>query len=140
MAVDLTIIQKRLQKLEEYIKILREYQTVPLEKFKQDIQIHSTVERQFELAIACILDVGNHITAAQSLRSPEDYRDIITVLGEENIIPQDFAKPLAPVANFRNILVHEYITLDLDIVYQHLQADLDAFVKFAKYISEYLQL
>lgn len=140
MAVELMIIQKRLQKLEEYIKILREYQAVPLEKFKQDIQIHSTVERHFELAIECILDVGNHIIAAQSLRSPEDYRDIITVLGEENIIPQDFAKPFAPVANFRNILAHEYITLDLDIVYQHLQTDLNDFVKFAKYISEYLQL
>ena len=140
MAVDLTIIQKRLQKLEEYIKILREYQTVPLEKFKQDIQIHSTVERQFELAIECILDIGNHIIAAQSFRSPDDYRDFITVLGEEDIIPQDFAKSFAPVANFRNILAHEYITLDLDIVYQHLQADLDDFVKFAKYISKYLQL
>ena len=61
MAVDLTIIQKRLQKLENYIKILREFKEIPLEKFKQNLQIHSTVERHFELAIECVLDIGNHI-------------------------------------------------------------------------------
>ncbi|MCK5492784.1 MAG: DUF86 domain-containing protein [Candidatus Omnitrophica bacterium] len=140
MAVDLVIIQKRLQKLEDYIKILREYQIVPLEKFKQDLQIHSTVERHFELAIECLLDIGNHIISAQSFRNPEDYRDIIAILGEENVIPSDFAKSFTPIASFLNILVHEYITLDLDIVYKYLQSNLDDFVKFTKSIIEYLDL
>ena len=140
MAVDPIIIQKRLQKLENYIKILREYKEVPLEKFKQDLQIHSTVERHFELAIECILDIGNHIISAQSFRNPENYRDIIIIMGEEDVIPQSFAESLAPIANFRNILVHEYIALDLDIVYQYMQAGLDDFVKFVKHVVDYLEL
>ena len=140
MAVDLMIIQKRLQKLENYIRVLREYKEVPPKEFKQNIQIHSTVERHFELAIECILDIGNHIIAAQSFRSPEDYRDIITILGEEKVIPEDFAQSFASIANFRNILVHEYITLDLDLVYQYLHTSLDDFIKFTKYIAKYLDL
>lgn len=140
MEADHLIIQKRLQKLEGYIKALREYQNVTIDEFKKNLSLHLAVERLFELAIESVLDIGNHIISACSFRPPENYRDIINILGEERVIPAEFANSFAPIASFRNVLVHEYVDLDLDIVYKYLQERLDEFTKFAKYIVDYLNL
>jgi len=50
-------------------------------------------------------------------------------MGELGVLPVDFSQRLAPIAGFRNILVHEYISVDWDQVYENLQRleDLDRF-------------
>ncbi len=51
---------------------------------------------------------------------PRDYYESILRLGELDVLPADFAKRLAPLAGFRNILVHEYLVVDWDKVYRNL--------------------
>ena len=57
------------------------------------------------------------------------YYEAILIMGELGVLPVDFSQHLAPIAGFRNILVHEYISVDWDQVYKHLQRleDLDRF-------------
>lgn len=54
------------------------------------------------------------------------------------IIPQDFANRILPMAGLRNILVHEYSKIDLNIIYRQLQ-NLDDFRTFQKHIIEFLE-
>jgi uncharacterized protein YutE (UPF0331/DUF86 family) len=42
------------------------------------------------------------------------------------------------MAKFRNVLVHLYLEVDLRKVYHYIQSDLDDFVLFAKYVSDYI--
>ncbi len=53
------------------------------------------------------------------------------------MLPQEFATALAPLAGFRNVLVHEYVALDWDLVYQHL-ARLKDFERFAGHVRTWL--
>jgi uncharacterized protein YutE (UPF0331/DUF86 family) len=57
---------------------------------------------------------------------------------ELGVLPPEFARKLAPIAGFRNILVHEYLGLDWNEVYSNLQK-IDDLVKFAEYIKEWLK-
>jgi uncharacterized protein YutE (UPF0331/DUF86 family) len=59
-------------------------------------------------------------------------------LGELGVLPQDFAQHLAPLAGFRNILVHEYLAVDWQEVYRHLQ-QLDDLARFAELVRERLR-
>ena len=48
------------------------------------------------------------------------------------------SKRLAPMAGFRNILVHEYLEIDRHRVYRVLKNDLSDFERFIKAVSKLL--
>jgi uncharacterized protein YutE (UPF0331/DUF86 family) len=56
------------------------------------------------------------------------------ILGRAGVLPSDFAEHLAPIAGFRNILVHDYLDIDWDEVYSNLQHldELDAYMEHIK--------
>jgi uncharacterized protein YutE (UPF0331/DUF86 family) len=58
---------------------------------------------------------------------------------KEGVLPSTFAEHLAPIAGFRNILVHEYLVVDPAKLYDiliHGRTDLQ---EFGQRIVEYLQ-
>ncbi|MCS7220623.1 MAG: DUF86 domain-containing protein [Anaerolineae bacterium] len=68
-----------------------------------------------------------------------DHLEVLkSCLEREKVLPMAFARRLAPMAGFRNILAHEYLAIDWDLVYKHLQG-LDDFYQFAHYIREWLR-
>lgn len=113
-------ISSRLSKFNEYITDLRTYRKESVDQFKEDHLLHHAAERCLQLAIESILDMAGHLIAAKGYREPRDYEDVIAVLQEEKVIPSELAQRLQGLGKFRNLLVHEYVVLDLDQVYQHL--------------------
>ena len=83
--------------------------------------------------------VGAHLLAGSGLEVPGEYRQIIVKMGQHRILPYDFAERIAPMASFRNIIVHEYLTVDPAHVYENLQHGLDDFEQFIYYVYEYLR-
>ncbi|OIQ52882.1 hypothetical protein MORE_24720 [Moorella thermoacetica] len=128
--MDLERVLRRLKRLEEYVNFLKEYQNVSLDEFLHNHQIYSTVERDLELAITCIMDIGNHIISAMDLPEPETYADIP--------ISQELARKLSGAVRFRNILAHEYMDIDRRLVYKHLQTGLGDLVEFIYGIGKFL--
>lgn len=49
-------------------------------------------------------------------------------------MPDDFLENLINMAKFRNILVHDYVPIDHEIVYSVLKNNLDDFDRFSKLI------
>lgn len=113
-------ISSRLSKFNEYVTELKTYRQRSLEQFTQDHVLHHATERCLQLAIESVLDIGSHLIAARGDREPRDYEEIVTVLAEVRVIPAELAERLRGVGKFRNLLVHEYVVLDLAQVYQHL--------------------
>jgi uncharacterized protein YutE (UPF0331/DUF86 family) len=70
-------------------------------------------------------------------RKPADYYEAFLIMGELGVLPADFARRLAPLAGFRNILTHEYLGIDWDHVYKNLQ-NLNELVTFSQYIRHWL--
>jgi uncharacterized protein YutE (UPF0331/DUF86 family) len=118
------IVTERLEKLGEYLKTLQAVQKYDLQRFKTDPFIHGAAERYLHLSIECLLDIGNHIIADRGYSKPETYSDIFRILSEENIISPVLLQELEGMAAFRNLLVHDYVRLDLDRVYRIIQEKL----------------
>lgn len=97
----------------------------------------SAVERNFQLAIECAIDIGEIIISKEELERPEDYRSVFRILGRHEIIPKAFAEDFAFAAGFRNILVHIYEEVDIDILRKLLAENLEDFGTFAFYAAEY---
>ncbi len=139
MVISREVINTRLKKLDKALQILQQSSKVSFEELLDNDVLLSAVERNFQVAIECILDIGNHIIAEKGFESPDDNEDIIRILGQEKIIPSDFAEGIKGIAGFRNILVHEYTKIDYALLYNFLTQRLDGLREFARHISIYLE-
>lgn len=131
-------INFKLEQLGEYVRILREYQPYDIEEIRNNRTLRGAVERYMEISLACMIDICEMIISSEKLRRPDTYREVILVLGQQDIIPKEFAKKLAPAAGFRNVLVHMYTDINLEKLYSYLQNDIDDLELFAEYIAKYL--
>ena len=95
------------------------------------------MERNLEIAAQCCIDISNRIISLEKAQKPNDYYEAIIRLGQLNVLPEGFARNLAPIAGFRNILVHEYLGLNWDEVYKNLQ-EIDELVRFAELVREWI--
>jgi uncharacterized protein YutE (UPF0331/DUF86 family) len=96
------------------------------------------VERNLELAAQCVIDLSHRIIALTGAPKPQDYYGAILQMGELGVVPPEVARRLAPLAGLRNILIHEYLKIDWDEVYQNLER-LEEISTFADYIRQWLQ-
>lgn len=131
-------IASKLEQLEEYVSILKGYQHFKIEDLQTDHTLKGAVERYLEIALECIIDIGEIIISREKLKRPETYQEVFLVLGEHGILPGDFAIKFAPSAGFRNILVHMYAKIDIERLYQYLQNNIEDIEQFGKYIAQYL--
>jgi uncharacterized protein YutE (UPF0331/DUF86 family) len=88
------------------------------------------VKYAFVTAIEACLDVAQHISASEGWGPPSTNADALVVLGRHGILDVDLARRLAQAVGFRNVLVHEYVTVDDAIVKRRLDdlSDLEGFV------------
>lgn len=135
--IDRRVVEERLTEMNENLKILSEMQGIDREKFKADPKIYKLAERCLHLAIECVLDVGSYIIAGKGLMKPKDYAEVIEILGERNVLPQDFANRIVGMANLRNILVHAYLKIDRDVLYEKLGM-IDDFRTFQGHILQFI--
>ena len=96
------------------------------------------VERNLEIAAQCCIDISHRIISLEKAQKPQGYYEAIIRMGGLGILPVDFAGKLAPIDSFRNILIHEYLSVDWNEVYNHLR-DLKDIIRFAELIREWLR-
>jgi len=106
-------ISSKLERLGEYVDILKGYQHFKIEDLQTDHTLKGAVERYLEIALECAIDIGEMIISKEKLKRPETYQEVFLVLGENDILPGDFAVKFAPSAGFRNRLVHMYAKIDI---------------------------
>ena len=136
--IDKNLIKKKLGELENYILTLEGLRIYSITELQKNREKFWSVEHGLQLSVQLVIDMGNHILAAIGEQEIEDYVDVIDKLGERGIIPSEFSQTIRGMAGFRNILIHEYATVDTQKVYQVLHNQLDDFRKFAKYVDAYL--
>ncbi|MDQ2881279.1 MAG: DUF86 domain-containing protein [Actinomycetota bacterium] len=88
------------------------------------------VKYTFVTAIEASVDVAQHMCASQGWGPPRDNGDAIRLLGAHGVLCADLADRLRRAVGFRNVLVHDYVEVDDDIVLERLAnlSDLDDFV------------
>ena len=105
-----------------------------MKEFLKDPYLRDIVERNLEVAAQCCIDIANRIISIEEALKPADYYESFLRLGEIGVLPMDFARRFAPIAGFRNVLVHEYLAIDWNEVYANLQnlGDLYAFLELMR--------
>jgi uncharacterized protein YutE (UPF0331/DUF86 family) len=128
-----------LRNLEEYVSQLREISKTERDAFLADSIKIGAARYYLQIAIETCLNIGNHVIATEGFRAPEDYRDIVTVLKENGILPEPFAETMSQMVGLRNRLVHLYWVIDDDRIYDNLREQLTDFEVFTRHILEFVE-
>ena len=136
--VDREVVLKRLDHLEKKLNYLQDVEQFNKEEFSNNQDIYFRYERALHLAIEAVIDLGNHLIADQNLRTPESNRDIFKVLYENELINKQLYTNLEKMAGFRNILVHDYLTLDRELEYEIIQNSIADLRKYMEIIAEHI--
>jgi uncharacterized protein YutE (UPF0331/DUF86 family) len=137
--LDREVIEQHLLNMEEALSNLNRYRGLSVEEFEQDLSLVWIAEKGLEILIQNVLDIGAHILASQIRNDWDDYGDIIIKLGKHGVIPKEFSERIQGMAGLRNILVHEYIRVDVAKIHGYLQDRLADFVDFMSHVQEYLE-
>jgi uncharacterized protein YutE (UPF0331/DUF86 family) len=133
------VLRGRLRLLAEYVSDLRELQDVDPQTYTENKLLRRAVERTLHLAIEACLDIGQHMIAREGFRLPEDNKDVIAVLGENDVLPGALLPNLIAMARFRNLIVHDYARIDDQIVLDIVKRRLGDFDAFAQAIVRYVE-
>ena len=133
------ILLKYLKELETNFINLNQIKVENIKELRSNIEKQWAILHGLQIIIQNILDIGNHILTSKGINNIETYGDIIKKLGENQIIPEGFAKSIQNLAGFRNILVHEYIMVDLEKVFFILTNKLCDVEKFIQFIASYIE-
>lgn len=136
--MDKKIIQKYLEEIEENLKLLKEFRSFSIKEL-QDKKKAWMVEHGLQVTIQNMIDVSTHILASLAVNEIETYKDVMLWLGKKKIVPEKFAQRLVKMAGLRNILVPEYLTVEIKRVWNILRKNLMDFEKFSKYVYRFIE-
>ena len=133
-------ISTHLSHLKEFVKKLEQYtEMVDKKRFLTDQMSQDAVIKTLEQISEAIINISTMVIADLGFRKPESNEDLFVVLTEEKIYPREFAGKLKGLGTFRNILVHDYIEINLDLVYNNAIQGLPIFKKFTQYIAKLIK-
>ena len=127
------VILKKINVIERCIKRVQDvYENDPTNL--QDITKQDSVILNIHRACEASIDLAMHIVSEKRLGLPQTSRDAFDMLKSQSIIDEEIAKRLKAMVGFRNIAVHDYQTINLDILKQIIEKHLGDFTNYTKQI------
>jgi uncharacterized protein YutE (UPF0331/DUF86 family) len=126
---DADLLAKKLAAIETCVQELRTLAR-PAE-IVRDVREARFVLHTLQIAIQAAIDVASHIVSDERLGEPETNRELFDRLARHGWLSADLAATMSRMAGFRNIVVHGYAGVNLEIVrdiVEHRLGDLLAFV------------
>ena len=103
-----------------------------LEDFTKQDSIILNIQRACEASI----DLAMHMVSERKLGVPKASREGFKLLQEAGILDATLAKTLMNMVGFRNIAVHDYQSLELEILQAILEKHINDFKDFTKLILQ----
>jgi uncharacterized protein YutE (UPF0331/DUF86 family) len=128
----MTYLVERLAELRRHLTHLLEIAPRVSDRsaLERDLSLHNDVLFSLLMVAQLVIDIAGDLSARRGDRF-EDYTEAVRNLMRDARFPPDLVRELERVPGFRNIVIHEYVALDLDRVVEALRRldPLDAFVR-----------
>lgn len=119
----MTYLVERLVELKRHIDHLRAIgpQVTSAAELDRNLSLHNDV--LFSLLTVCqlVIDISGDLSARRGDRF-EDYTEAVRNLRKDDRFPTQLVDHLSQLPGFRNVLVYEYVALDLDRVIEALRS------------------
>lgn len=136
--MDKDIIQKRINLMLKCLERLKRFELISFEQYRDNFDYQLIGERLIEIIVELASDINNYLLVQIYQTAPETYSASFIEAGKKRLISQNLAEELAKSAKMRNILVHQYIDVDHQIVYLAISKALDQYPRYIQEITNFL--
>jgi uncharacterized protein YutE (UPF0331/DUF86 family) len=132
----MTYLVERLAELRRHLDHLRVIAPRATDRvaLERDLSLHNDVLFSLLMVSQLVIDLAGELSARRGDRF-EDYTEAVRNLARDPRFPADLVQTLERVPGFRNVVIHEYVALDLDRVIDALH-HLDAIDRFAAIVRD----
>ncbi len=99
--------------------------------FAEDHLRQDAIGLNLQRACELSLDIANHLIKIKKLGLPQSSRDSFALLQRAGIITMPQMQALQAMVGFRNVMVHDYQNLNLDIMVDVIENHLQELLDFA---------
>ncbi len=135
--VDKEVLQRKLQKMQEYLDEIDYYKEITWSEYQGNNQIRRAVERLIQLIVDVAVDINTHSIVDAGGPPPDNAYDSFIKAAEMNFIDEKLAIEMAPSTGERNILVHDYETIDDRLIFESIP---EVAAMYKKYLLSFLKL
>ena len=128
-------IEKKIARVLNYVVILESLRDNCVERMRHDsVYRGSILYYLYMMADSCVA-LAEMVIKLKNLPKPQSYSEAIDILGEQRIIPSEFAHEFVKIAGFRNFLAHDYEKINYEeicvVMVKKLQ-DVRTYVQYVK--------
>lgn len=109
------------------------------DSFKNNYTKQDSVILNIQRACEAAIDVANHLIKEHQLGIPQSARDSFELLAKGEIVTSDIASKLKRMIGLRNIAVHDYQSLNLDILIEVINSHLTDFDRYCAQLIAHVE-
>ena len=127
------IVWNKKASIERCILQIRTYYALPGDvPFERDYLRQDAIAVNLQRACEQCIDLANHLIKIRKLGLPTESRASFQLLADNGILPRDLSKRLRSMVGFRNILVHQYQEMDIELMVRVIEEHLDDLFEFTR--------
>ena len=111
------LLQEKADVVIRCVQRVRSRMPASQQQLVQDMDIQDIVVLNLERAVQSCVDIASHVIAYSTLPAPATMADSFLLLARSAVISSELAERMRKAVGMRNLLVHEYQTINWDIVW-----------------------
>lgn len=130
------IIVNKIQSIQRCVERAREDYYKNPAGFDTDYTVQDAATLNIIRACEQAIDLANHIIKSRKMGIPTSSAESFDLLQKKQVIDRALSEKLKKMVQFRNVAIHQYKALDIEIVKSVITRDIDDLVTFADKIME----
>jgi uncharacterized protein YutE (UPF0331/DUF86 family) len=129
--MDRDVILFKIESLDRCLDRVRSKVPAAAADLSEDLDSQDVIVLNLERAVQICVDLAAHMIAELKVRAPMTMSESFARLAKAGVIDKNLMERMQKAVGFRNIAVHEYETIDWNIVYSIITKNLDDFRDYA---------
>lgn len=130
------ILWAKMSALRKHLERIRIKRTLSVDEFFNDLDRQESILFNLQMAVQNCIDMAAHIVSEQELGAVGSTSELFYLLEEQGIIEYNLTMKMVQATGFRNLIVHDYGKVDLEMVFRVSHHHLDNLEEFAGIISK----
>ena len=138
--VDKDLILAKASSVKRHLRRIEEKRNIDLNIFLKDIDRQESILFNLQMAIQNCIDIAAHIISDEGLGVPGSTNEMFYLLEENGYLDHDITEKMVKAVGFRNLIVHEYVKIELGQVFEIALKDIKDLNEYLKSIFRKLGL
>ena len=134
--VDKNILWSKIAAMHKHLDRIQLKSAVDFQDFLQDLDRQESVLFNLQMAIQNCIDMAAHIVSEEGLGVAGSTSELFYLLEEQGLISRELAERMVQAVGFRNLVVHQYARIDLEVVFRVGRENIEDLEHFARVLGE----